>query len=248
MKIIKRRSLLFFASNRFIGSVLASFFCFACTNGPSKIESVVTNPLHTALPDTLFKNDSVQSKVKGDLNKDGIEDFVYIIQLRDSVYHTKEYNEYMGVVMPKSLVVMLSDKATKTFSVYCKNDSLFKDEEGEDYEGKFETSIEKGKLYIDHASYLGIGSYQFHTRYTFLLRDGHFKLIGADYNGWVRTTGENYNVSANFLTKKYSVAKGDNYMEDEPEPTWHKITHSVSYNLEDMPRICDLILIKGEPL
>lgn len=136
-------------------------------------------------------------EIKGDLNKDGVEDCIVIIK------GTKKENiiadEYRGKLdrNRRGIIVLFEEK--DNYVLAAKNYDCFSSENedgGVYFAPELEVSIEKGKLYV----YYGHGRYGYWT-YTFRFQNADLELIGYDSSS---NTGPivNSETSINFLTKK----------------------------------------------
>jgi len=162
--------------------------------------------------------------IKGDLNKDGLEDVVLIIKGTDK--HNIVHDEYRGELdrNRRGIIVLLNKGDGYEMAV--QNLTCFSSENedgGVYYAPDLSVSIDKGKLYV----FYGHGRYG-NWGYTFRYQDGDLALIGYDsYSS--RGPVPQYEVSINFLTKKkltrdniYKEADDDDYRVKYKE-TWEKI-------------------------
>ena len=137
------------------------------------------------------------SKATGDLNKDGLDDYILMIKgtKKDRVIN----HEYRGELdrNRRGIIVLFKDKGS--YKLALRNDTCFSsdnEEGGVYYAPELEISTDHGKLFVDynHGRY---GSWQ----YTFQYRNSEFQLIGYE-------ASENYGpivnreTSINFLTFK----------------------------------------------
>lgn len=143
--------------------------------------------------------------IYGDLNKDGLEDLVYIIKGTDkSKFVTHEYRGELDRNR-RGIIVLLNAK--NGYELAVKNNECFSSENedgGVYYAPELDIEISKGKLYVHYAH----GRYGY-WRYTFRYQNNDLELIGYD-------ASENhgpvvlYETSINFLTKQKIVKENTN--------------------------------------
>ncbi len=150
------------------------------------------------------------STTTGDLNKDGIEDAVLVLEKMDTA--NLKPNNALGVsilnVKPRRLLVLL--KTHGTYRKILNKDNLLPSENDEDSpcleyplieQGGI--SIRSGKLAITLGAFLGCGSYGVNRRtFTFRLENTRLRLIGYDYSEFSRSSGAASEHSINYLTGK----------------------------------------------
>ncbi|PXY42074.1 hypothetical protein DMB65_04465 [Flavobacterium cheongpyeongense] len=136
-------------------------------------------------------------EIKGDLNKDGLEDCVVIIK------GTKKENiitdEYRGKLDRNRRGIIVLFKKNTNYIEAVKNYNCFSSENedgGVYFAPELDVSIEKGKLYVHY----GHGRYGYWS-YTFRYQKADFELIGYDSSDNFGPV-VNSETSINFLTKK----------------------------------------------
>ena len=164
-------------------------------------------------------------EIKGDLNKDGLEDIVLIIKETDKNKIIKD--EYRGELdrNRRGIIVLLNkgdfyELATKNYDCF----SSENEDGGVYFAPELYVEIKKGKLYISY----GHGRYG-NWGYTFRYQNGDMELIGFDlYTS--RGPVAQYEVSINFLTNKKLTRDnlnkdedGDEYTTDNFKETWENI-------------------------
>lgn len=163
-------------------------------------------------------------EIKGDLNKDGLEDIVLIIKGTDKSKIIKDENRGELDRNRRGIIVLLNKG--NYYELASKNYNCFSSENedgGVYFAPELGVSIQKGNLHIDY----GHGRYG-SWGYTFRYQNGDMELIGYDlYSS--RGPVPQYEVSINFLTKKKltkdNVNKdddGDNY-DVKYKDTWETI-------------------------
>lgn len=143
--------------------------------------------------------------IYGDLNKDGVEDLVYIIKGTDkSKFVTDEYRGQLDRNR-RGIIVLLNTKSGYELAV--KNYNCFSSENedgGVYYAPELDIEISKGKLYVHYAH----GRYGY-WRYTFRYQNNDLELIGydaSDHHGPIVLS----DVSINYLTRQKIVNQNVN--------------------------------------
>lgn len=163
-------------------------------------------------------------EIKGDLNKDGIEDVVLIIKGTDKNKTVIDENRGKLDRNRRGIIVLLNKG--NYYELAAKNYDCFSSENedgGVYFAPELDVNIEKGNLNINY----GHGRYG-NWSYTFRYKKGDLELIGFDsYSS--RGPVPQFEVSINFLTKKKLTRDnlnkdddGDNYEEDFKD-TWEII-------------------------
>lgn len=163
-------------------------------------------------------------EIKGDLNKDGLEDVVLIIKGTDKNKIIQDEDRGALDRNRRGIIVLLNkgnyyELASKNYNCF----SSENEDRGAYFAPELNVGIEKGNLHINY----GHGRYG-NWGYTFRYQNGDMELIGYDSyssNGPV----PQYEVSINFLTKKKLTKDnlnknddGDNY-EVKYKDTWETI-------------------------
>lgn len=144
---------------------------------------------------SLPKGYVIFEKIEGDLNKDGVEDFVLIIKGTDKTKIIDELDRNR-----RGIIVLLKKK--EQYELVLKNTDCFSSENEEGgvyFAPELSVEINKGNLYVGFKH----GRYGYWT-YTFRLNKSDFELIGYD-------ASENRGpvvikfTSLNFLSKKKQI-------------------------------------------
>lgn len=164
------------------------------------------------------------NEIKGDLNKDGLEDIVLIIKGTDKSKMIQDEDRGVLDRNRRGIIVLLNKG--NYYELASKNYNCFSSENedgGAYFAPELSVGIEKGNLHINY----GHGRYG-NWGYTFRYQNGDMELIGYDSyssNGPV----PQYEVSINFLTKKKLTKDnlnknddGDHY-EVKYKNTWETI-------------------------
>jgi hypothetical protein len=173
-------------------------------------------------------------EIKGDLNKDGLEDIVLIIKGTDKSKIIKDEDRGELDRNRRGILVLL--KKGNSYVLASKNYDCFSSENedgGVYFAPELEVEIKKGNLYISY----GHGRYG-NWSYTFRYENGNFELIGYDsYSS--RGPVPQFQVSINFLTKKKLTM--DNLNKDDEDDSnvnyrdsWKKITSKKLIKLSEI--------------
>lgn len=182
-------------------------------------------------------------KVQGDLNGDGLPDYVLVIKGTEK--ENIVVNRFDEEVDRNRRGIMIYLTTEENTVLATKNLNCFSSENedgGVYFPPELSVNIENGKLYIHY----GYGRYG-HWKYTFRYQNSNFKLIGYD-------SSENYGpiinreTSINFLTKKKFIrenvnpnieASGDEIFEEK----WENIAIEKLYKLSDIEDFDELNII-----
>ena len=163
-------------------------------------------------------------EIKGDLNKDGLEDIVLIIKGTDKSKIIEDENRGKLDRNRRGIIVLLNKG--NYYQLAAENYDCFSSENedgGVYFAAELNVEIKKGNLHINY----GHGRYG-NWSYTFRYQNGNMELIGYDlYSS--RGPVPQYEVSINFMTRKKLTRDnlnkdddGDNY-EENYKDTWKNI-------------------------
>lgn len=190
------------------------------------------------------ENWKIISQVSGDLNKDGIEDLVLIIENTDASNILK--NDGMGAtnlnINPREILVFFKDEQNN-YTLIDKNTIGFIHSENDEestcladplmIDGGIKIS---NNILIIHFNYwLSCGSWSVNdASYKFRFQNNSFELIGFDHFSFNKATTEETRTSINFSTKKKEVATGINQSEESnPKTTKSIIKVNQLYKLKN---------------
>lgn len=171
----------------------------------------------------IYKEEGIE-EIKGDLNKDGLEDIVLIIKGTDK--NSIIQHEYLGKLDRNRRGIIVLFNKGKYYELATKNYDCFSSENEEGgvyYAPELGVYVEKGNLCVHYAH----GRYGY-WKYTFRHQNGDFELIGYDASS-NRGPVPQYETSINFLTKKKLTRDnlnkeddGENYVENFKD-TWEQV-------------------------
>jgi hypothetical protein len=168
----------------------------------------------------------VEKESSGDLNGDGVPDWMLVLQMSDPKNVIK--NSGLGPdeldTNPRMLVVAFADKSTNKVSLALANHTLIPRLTHPTMEDPLENAaIVKGTVQVSISFFMTAGSwYTTQNKFMFRYQDGCFKLIGYDSTEIKRNTGEMSTVSVNYLTKKAKITKG-NVENDDTKVSWKTV-------------------------
>ncbi|MGV8995057.1 MAG: hypothetical protein ACOH1O_13235 [Flavobacterium sp.] len=183
---------------------------------------------------TIYKEEGV-SEIRGDLNKDGLEDVVLIIKATNK---SKIIQDETRGEMDKNRrgIIILFNKGNHYELALEKRDCFSSENEdgGVYYPPELYPTIEKGNLIINYSH----GRYGYWS-YTFRFQKGDFELIGYDRSS-NRGPVPQTETSINFLTQKKLTRdnlnkedNGDDYVENFKD-TWETI------NTKDLLKLSEI--------
>jgi hypothetical protein len=143
-------------------------------------------------------------EVRGDLNGDGVDDYVLIIKATDKKMFVRrdEDDPKSKIVDRNRRGIMIFFKDGDDYKLVLENRKCFSSENEEPggyFAPDLDVEIKKGNLYVSY----GHGKYGGWT-YNFRYRESEFELIGFDYYARNNCNDEK-EISINFLTKKQLV-------------------------------------------
>ncbi len=152
----------------------------------------------------LPKGYLIFEKIKGDLNKDGLEDDVLIIKGTDKNQIVNDENLEKLDRNRRGIIILFNKK--DHYDLALKNVNCFSSENedgGVYFPPELSVEIKKGNLYINYSH----GRYGY-WKYTFRFQNADFEMIGYDNTeGGVVVDSE---TSINFLSKKKQVKVNTN--------------------------------------
>ncbi|MDV6167576.1 hypothetical protein R1T16_04010 [Flavobacterium sp. DG1-102-2] len=187
------------------------------------------------------------ARATGDINKDGVDDAVLVIEdtKKENFIENESLGERVLNTNPRYLLILFKD--SKGYSLATINKNFIPPANDEDSSCLADPllqdggiSIKKGVLLIDFHYWLSCGSYGVsHDCFKLRWQDGRFVLIGYDGSEYSRSLGDESSVSINFVTKKKEVITGGNlFNEDQNKPkrVWKTIKIDKFITLQDLNR------------
>jgi hypothetical protein len=180
----------------------------------------------------------------GDLNQDGVNDVVLVVQQADP-NNISRNEDGLGRdeldTNPRVLLVAL--KKDGLYELVVKNEKILPSQD--EYGGCADDLLsenggvgitKKGVLRIDFHHWSSCGTWETSEEsYTFRYQNNRFELIGYDASGFHRASGEEHSISINYSTrKKLTVTGGNMFSEDENKPIrkWTQIKANQTYDLQ----------------
>lgn len=191
-----------------------------------KSEAVGRNlEIRKTIADFIPVGYKIFQEIKGDLNKDGVEDRVIIIKGTNKENIIRD--EYRGELDRNRRGIIVLFKENGNYIQAVKNYDCFSSENedgGVYFAPELDVSIEKGKLYVHY----GHGRYGYWT-YTFRSKNNDFELIGYDSsdNFGPRIDSE---TSINYLTKKKVTKTNTNQEGEGGDEVFEEKTEKIKVN------------------
>jgi hypothetical protein len=184
-------------------------------------EEITTKVLDTIrknkISEFIPKGFKVFEEIKGDLNKDGIDDCFIVIKAINN--KNIIIDEYQGKLdrNRRGIIVLLNENGK--YKEFLKNVDCFSSENedgGVYFPPELSINIEKGNLFI----HFGHGRYGY-WKYTFRLKNSDFELIGYD-SSYNNGPVVNSQVSINFLSRKKLIRTNTNETADSGEEVFEE--------------------------
>jgi hypothetical protein len=187
------------------------------------------------------------SSATGDLNQDGLDDAVLVVEEEnaDKLFQNELFGAPVLNLNPRRLIVLFNTQSG--YREFLTHDKLLPSEHNLDSpcladpllsEGGI--AIEQGRILIRLGTWLSCGGYGVSSeKFTFRFEDERFRLIGYDYSQFSRSSGEASEYSVNYLTGRKKATTGGNVFEDtDPSVSWSQVSDSRKFYLEEMSLEC----------
>lgn len=182
---------------------------------------------------------TLESEVKGDLDKDGADDLALVLRMADPANVIKPYED-MDTTLdtnPRMLAVALAEKAGgfrlgfENHTLIPRNVNASQDDPLSESGG---VSIEKGTLKVGLYLFMSAGGWDAgNTSFTFRIEKEKLRLIGYDSLNLNRGSGKIDEVSINLLTAKVILTAGS-ISEDEGKKTEKKLKKNPVVTIDDL--------------
>lgn len=184
----------------------------------------------------------------GDLNRDGIDDVVLVIEETNPANFKKKPEGSLGPniqnLNPRRLIILL--RSSSGLKEVLRRDDLLPSENAEGMECLADplenggVSISRGNLVIELQDWRSCGSYGVvNEKFTFRTQGTRFQLIGYDRFESSRSTGERSEYSTNYVTGKRKVTTGLNDFENlKPEVSWKSLPPKRAFFLDEISLYC----------
>nr|WP_252718198.1 hypothetical protein [uncultured Acinetobacter sp.] len=180
---------------------------------------------------------------RGDLNHDGMEDIVLVIEEnnRKNIIHNNGFGSPNLNTNPRALLVLF--KIAQGYQLISKNKKLPSENDADspclaDPLDDGAVTIAKGILKINLHYWLSCGSwYVTNNTFSFRYQNQGFKLIGFDQMSFHRASGEKSSLSINFSTGKMKKTTDKNEFEENTQPAkveWKNLKKQYDLKLESI--------------
>ena len=169
---------------------------------------------------------AIKDSAAGDLNNDGIADFVIVLEYKNSAAIIKEKNDSLQMVTthPRILIILLRNNLSNELQLADQNNRFILTQDDSLAEDPYQgINIENEILYIHFIVFYG-SAYKM-LSYAFRFQNKLCALIGADSQYFNPATRESDDCSYNFLTKRWSEIINEN--NDDPKTRPQKTLHTV---------------------
>ncbi|WP_130802800.1 hypothetical protein [Acinetobacter ihumii] len=211
--------------------------------GSTFATSIMASPAPAQYQQFIPKQWKILQTVKGDLNRDGQEDIVLVIEENNpkNILTNDRLGSPKLNINPRVLLVLF--KTNQGYQLISKNQQLpsANDAESPCLADPLEdggVSISKGILKINLNYWLSCGSwYVTNNTFSFRYQDRAFKLIGFDQMSFHRASGDESHLSINFSTGKLKKISGENEFKDTPQPAktiWKNLKKQYDLKLESI--------------
>lgn len=186
------------------------------------------------------------SKQFGDLNKDGVNDAILVLE--DTKAENFKKNDGLGPAIlninPRRLLILF--KNASGYKEEFKRDDIIPSKGNDSFPCLADplenggVSTTRGLLIIELGTWLSCGGYGVtHEKFSIRYEKSIFRLIGYDYYSFSRSTGEASELSVNYLSGKKISTIGLNEFEDSnPKTTRSKFPNSKLFDLAKISLTC----------
>ena len=189
------------------------------------------------------KNWKIIETAHGDLNHDGMQDLVLVIEEnnRKNVITNDGLGNPKLNTNPRALLVLF--KTAQGYQLISKNEKLPSENDADsrclaDPLEDGAVTIAKGILKINLYYWLSCGSwYVTNNTFSFRYQNQSFKLIGFDQMSFHRASGEKSSLSINFSTGKVKEITGKNEFEESTQPAkteWKNLKKQYALKLQSI--------------
>ena len=212
-----------------------------CCLGFSITSFAATSPANYS--QFIPKNWKIIETVTGDLNRDGLNDTVIVIEENnpENLIANSGLGSDVLNTNPRSLLVLF--KTAQGYQLISKNDLLPSENDAEspclaDPLEDGGMSINKGILKINLHYWLSCGSwYVTNNNFSFRYQNKAMHLIGFDQTEFHRASGDQSSRSINFSTGKMKSTTGENEFAESKQPVqvkWSKLKQTYKLKLEQI--------------
>jgi hypothetical protein len=183
---------------------------------------------------------ALEASAKGDLNNDGADDLVMVLQEQDPKKILE--NDGLGVRSlnsnPRMLAVALFDRASNSFQLALVNHTLIPRYESPTFDDAFDKSdgieVRRGAFTVTLGLFANAGGWDMgRMTYTFRYRRETATLIGYDRNMVTRNTGVIRTLSVNYASGRVRTATGS-ISDDAERVVWSKLKTRDAFTIADI--------------
>ncbi|GGD11134.1 hypothetical protein [Aureimonas glaciei] len=153
----------------------------------------------------------LESEAQGDLDKDGLDDVVFVLHGTDPANFVKE--EWSPEPMDTNPRILGAAFAVPSggYRLVLENHTLIPRREQSNVDDAYDDglALARGAFSVELSFFASAGSWEMHrSKPTFRWRDDRFELIGFDRSSVMRNSGEMTEVSANYATGRMEIGTG----------------------------------------
>lgn len=157
-----------------------------------------------SMDDFIPKGWALLDNSKGDLNKDGFDDYAFVLESKDSI-RSYDFGDWSGVYNPRILGIAFWNESYGGYELKIQSNDFIITTKGdmtmdEPYEG---LNIKNGTVWFDFRYWYSAGTwFMGTTTFVFRYQNGQFELIGRERTSLHRATHAYIKESINYSTRK----------------------------------------------
>jgi len=157
-----------------------------------------------SLDDFIPKGWELLDNDKGDLNKDGFDDYAFVLESKDSI-KTDDFGDWSGAYFPRILGIAFWNESYGGYELKLQSNDFIITTKGdmtmaEPYQG---LKIKKGTIWFEFGYWYSAGTWFTGTKtFVFRYQNARFELIGQENTSMHRATHAYTKESINYSTRK----------------------------------------------